>query len=593
MKICYVPSADAPGFYRCLSPGKELGCHNVDVFMPPQRTEMRQGRETTFFDLDFKLPRSADLYVFQQWRERVLNEDGVKKLRGFGMATAMDVDDNYINIPAYNPAFIGTHPYRSARYGRILNRQERRNLKRSTGFVAPPNSTNYLHMLEAMKQMDLVTVSTPFLAEVYAPYNNNIKVVRNFIDWEMWDDVTPQYEVERKRLRIGYTGTFDYRLDDLKVLQGPIQRILREHPNVDFVAMDRQTHEFLGVPKRQRKTMTREGRYDFYDRERGIVNVPRYTALFDVGVVPLAKNDLNEGKSHLKGMEYNAAGIPFIASPTESYRDYWCSQENGQIAETPGDWYEWMHEYVTDHDFRRTQGYEGRGLARRHSIQQNWREWYDVYAEVVGDEHYATARKAVSIGAVQKVSELGPFLTSVRDLNPQTIVEIGTARGGTFWAIAQTISENALLISMDIPAGSPLDLNRKGEDVYTGRDRDRIKHLIKPTQTLKLIDMNSQLPQALATLQHALEGRQIDLLFIDGDHRYEGVKHDFETYAPLVRPGGMVAFHDIVTHHDKRVGVSRLWSEAKIDSRFKRFQEFIGQETWGYTPWGGIGVLHV
>jgi len=36
----------------------------------------------------------------------------------------------------------------------------------------------------------------------------------------------------------------------------------------------------------------------------------------------------------------------------------------------------------------------------------------------------------------------------------------------------------------------------------------------------------------------------IDLLFIDGDHSYEGVKMDWEMYSPLVRSGGLVAFHD-------------------------------------------------
>ena len=33
----------------------------------------------------------------------------------------------------------------------------------------------------------------------------------------------------------------------------------------------------------------------------------------------------------------------------------------------------------------------------------------------------------------------------------------------------------------------------------------------------------------------------IDFLFLDGDHSYEGVRRDFENYAPLVRPGGIVA----------------------------------------------------
>lgn len=36
----------------------------------------------------------------------------------------------------------------------------------------------------------------------------------------------------------------------------------------------------------------------------------------------------------------------------------------------------------------------------------------------------------------------------------------------------------------------------------------------------------------------------INLLIIDGDHSYEGVKFDFETYFPLLQPGGFVIFDD-------------------------------------------------
>lgn len=36
----------------------------------------------------------------------------------------------------------------------------------------------------------------------------------------------------------------------------------------------------------------------------------------------------------------------------------------------------------------------------------------------------------------------------------------------------------------------------------------------------------------------------LDLLFIDGDHSYEGVKADWEAYKDFLRPGSIVVFHD-------------------------------------------------
>lgn len=37
---------------------------------------------------------------------------------------------------------------------------------------------------------------------------------------------------------------------------------------------------------------------------------------------------------------------------------------------------------------------------------------------------------------------------------------------------------------------------------------------------------------------------QIDMLFIDGDHSYEGCKMDFDLYFPLIKKSGIIIFHD-------------------------------------------------
>jgi len=40
---------------------------------------------------------------------------------------------------------------------------------------------------------------------------------------------------------------------------------------------------------------------------------------------------------------------------------------------------------------------------------------------------------------------------------------------------------------------------------------------------------------------------RVHMLFVDGDHSYEGVKADIAGWTPKIAPGGVVAFHDFKT----------------------------------------------
>ena len=78
-----------------------------------------------------------------------------------------------------------------------------------------------------------------------------------------------------------------------------------------------------------------------------------------------------------------------------------------------------------------------------------------------------------------------------------------------------------------------------------------------------------------------------NFLFIDGDHTYEGVKKDFEMYRPLVKKGGLITFHDIVSGPAENVGgVPRFWKEVLKNFNHKEFVKAWDQN--GY----GIGVIY-
>jgi hypothetical protein len=82
-----------------------------------------------------------------------------------------------------------------------------------------------------------------------------------------------------------------------------------------------------------------------------------------------------------------------------------------------------------------------------------------------------------------------------------------------------------------------------------------------------LLDGSSYAPETVGKVGRILAGRQLDVLFIDGDHRYEGVKSDLLRYRQFVREGGYILFHDIMPDQNDgwiwSGGVPTLWNEIK------------------------------
>jgi len=192
----------------------------------------------------------------------------------------------------------------------------------------------------------------------------------------------------------------------------------------------------------------------------------------------------------------------------------------------------------------------------------------------------ALANKAVyELGAMQKPTELMLLLESLKGKVLKTVVEIGTANGGVFWALCQMADPDAQLISIDLPGG----------EFGGGYKTDAIEKFKKFKQGRQRLDFLMEDSHDLETkkkLQSLLKNESVDLLFIDGDHTYKGVKKDWKMYSPFVKKGGLVVFHDICLHLNvPRCEVEKFWKEIK---KGKRVVEYIDQND---ISWGGIGVI--
>lgn len=186
------------------------------------------------------------------------------------------------------------------------------------------------------------------------------------------------------------------------------------------------------------------------------------------------------------------------------------------------------------------------------------------------------------IRALQVREEMVKFLQVVAELKPTRILEIGTCRGGTLFSICRLASPDATIISLDLPPG-----RLGGGYGYNWFQIPAFWMFTSAKQKLYLVRDDSHSQETFKRVVTHLRGQLLDLLFVDGDHTYEGVKSDFEMYSRLVRRGGVVAFHDIVEHPpEAKCGVSRLWNEVK---QHYQYSEIV--KDWEQR-WAGIGVLY-
>ena len=122
------------------------------------------------------------------------------------------------------------------------------------------------------------------------------------------------------------------------------------------------------------------------------------------------------------------------------------------------------------------------------------------------------SRRASEFGAAQKPRELSGLIALLEEQKPGAVLEIGTCSGGTLYCWCKVARPDAVVISVDLPRG-------KWGGGYTDERAEEMRQLFPgPDQQLHLIAANSHEESTIRSVQGLLEGRQLDFLFIDGDH---------------------------------------------------------------------------
>jgi predicted O-methyltransferase YrrM len=182
-------------------------------------------------------------------------------------------------------------------------------------------------------------------------------------------------------------------------------------------------------------------------------------------------------------------------------------------------------------------------------------------------------------------SEVTGLLEVVAKVRPGRVMEIGSQGGGNLFLLSKVAAPDAKILSVDLN--------------FSDIQMAAYPSLAAPAQQLTCFKGDSSSAEMLQRVRAWLGGERLDFLFIDGDHTLAGVTADYRTYAPLVAPGGLIAFHDIVPDYTTRYGrktiaaagdVPIFWNELK--ARYPDHREFVadpGQDGAGIglVTWSG------
>ncbi|MBS1627445.1 MAG: class I SAM-dependent methyltransferase [Bacteroidetes bacterium] len=171
------------------------------------------------------------------------------------------------------------------------------------------------------------------------------------------------------------------------------------------------------------------------------------------------------------------------------------------------------------------------------------------------------------LGVHQSTWEITNFVNYIKtnNIQPTVLCEIGTANAGTTLFLASSFPSIKKILCIDLYVKNKTKLN------YYLNEKE-----------IMYVQSSSYNQKTINKVKSLLKEEKIDLLFIDGDHSYDGVKKDFFNYIQFTHSNTVIGFHDIeadyLTKYNKNTGkwsgeVPVFWKELK--QKLKAYNEFI------------------
>ena len=240
--------------------------------------------------------------------------------------------------------------------------------------VDPENNknSNINYYRDSIEASDLVTVSTPFLAEKISEWNPNVQIIENSV----LSACFKRRHHSLKKPIIGWCGSTAHRSDDLKILIEPFKS-MGTFVNFHHTGDNKDSTPFYKKIKVSPLRVSTLPMLSPLEYPQGFN--------FDIGVVPLNDIPFNDAKSWIKGLEYAAAGVPFIASPSREYVRLKEEYGIGRLAGTPEEWVHHLSELL-DPKVREAESIHNRSIVKAEfGVEKMGKAWDQIIWEVLGE----------------------------------------------------------------------------------------------------------------------------------------------------------------------------------------------------------------
>lgn len=296
----------------------------------------------------------------------------VKHYQTKGRKVVMDWDDDIFNVSPLTPAY--AHSGLEEVVMEIQGKPKKI-WEDGVNFSIKKNQANLDGIKKACEVVDMLTVTTERLGDVYRQFNDNVKVLPNCLDLNVWQKLPL---MPRLDVRMGWFGGYSH-FEDWCVIADSLAEVMSMHKNLKLVILG-QIFPFTLKnidPKR-------------IDHRHWVhIQALPYLAPaldLDFGIIPLQDKAFNWGKSPIKWIEMAAMKVPAVTSYVSPYAEIMDLVPNNGIFIEDNDteaWIAGISKMVEDRVSRNAMALAAyQTVADNFDITNQYHQWTNAYQEL-------------------------------------------------------------------------------------------------------------------------------------------------------------------------------------------------------------------